>query len=802
MSKLILRLSSMALFALVLSAAALAQPMSGSYTIDPGGSGVTNFTTFNGARNALVANGVSGPVTFTVAAGTYNEMVDLPAITGASSTNTITFDGVNKTTRILTYQHYSYNATFKLNSAKWIVIKNLTIEAYSSAGAYSYAYGYALHFQDNATDNEVMNCNIKATSNPLAYNYYFFPVVMGGWYQYAYGMTSNNYVHHCTMDGGYSSVWIYGTYGNGPTNIRYEYNTMTNGYYYGIYALYTDQLKVKNNYISGSPLNMYGYGVMMQYVNGMEIENNTVLTGYMGLYFWYNNMVGNISRARIVNNMIACNGNYYNYGIYAYYHNNCDFWHNSINVGGGTGVPSYAWMYAFMLYYSTDVDVRNNTIKNSSASTTYNLLWYSYGTTFTGGSNFNYNNWFSSAPTNTYIAYYNGTYYNTVPAFLAASNQPNSINIDPGYVSATDLHMDNNRRLVRKGTALGVANDLDGDPRNPTTPSIGADEGCYVPDGGIAFEMTDQSGNPVQYYNVPGTVYVKYSISYPLSQQVNAQLTARFYTVGPNPQLVATHSWAATKPANQVLNGIQPITLSLSPGFYRIELVFNTMNTCNLYGDEYLYGLTMLLNQGQTPCIVWPGDVNNDGLVNYGDRRALNTYITNANLRSTWLSGPARYRLDFATNPFTYYKWEGQTSVPWQTAEGCYMDSDGNGMINSFDNLAIKLNWMKTHGIPKDGSQAFSATNFDLDQNYPNPFNPSTMLRFSAPERSQVRLVVTDVLGRTITTLVNGAVEAGVHTVPFDATTLESGQYIATITMTGIESNLSFSKTIKMTLVK
>ncbi|MBI5646463.1 MAG: T9SS type A sorting domain-containing protein, partial [Ignavibacteriae bacterium] len=91
---------------------------------------------------------------------------------------------------------------------------------------------------------------------------------------------------------------------------------------------------------------------------------------------------------------------------------------------------------------------------------------------------------------------------------------------------------------------------------------------------------------------------------------------------------------------------------------------------------------------------------------------------------------------------------------------------------------------------------------FDMDQNYPNPFNPTTTIRFAAPERATVRLVVTDLLGREITTLVNGAVDAGVHTATFDAATLESGQYIATITMTGIESGINFSKSIKLSLVK
>ena len=106
------------------------------------------------------------------------------------------------------------------------------------------------------------------------------------------------------------------------------------------------------------------------------------------------------------------------------------------------------------------------------------------------------------------------------------------------------------------------------------------------------------------------------------------------------------------------------------------------------------------------------------------------------------------------------------------------------------------------HGIVIKGGSAFSTESFDMDQNYPNPFNPTTSIRYSAPERSQVRLAVFDATGRTVAVLVDGTIDAGVHTVNFDAGALASVQYIATISMVGAESGLSFSKTITMTLQK
>ncbi len=68
-----------------------------------------------------------------------------------------------------------------------------------------------------------------------------------------------------------------------------------------------------------------------------------------------------------------------------------------------------------------------------------------------------------------------------------------------------------------------------------------------------------------------------------------------------------------------------------------------------------------------------------------------------------------------------------------------------------------------------------------LNQNYPNPFNPSTNIVFSIPEANNVTIKIFDVLGREITTLVNGYYQAGEHHIIFDASSfggLSSGLYI------------------------
>jgi hypothetical protein len=65
-----------------------------------------------------------------------------------------------------------------------------------------------------------------------------------------------------------------------------------------------------------------------------------------------------------------------------------------------------------------------------------------------------------------------------------------------------------------------------------------------------------------------------------------------------------------------------------------------------------------------------------------------------------------------------------------------------------------------------------------LGQNFPNPFNPATRIRYSIPERAQVRLTVYDAAGREVAVLVDEIKSPGYHEVAFDAAHLSSGVYL------------------------
>jgi hypothetical protein len=85
---------------------------------------------------------------------------------------------------------------------------------------------------------------------------------------------------------------------------------------------------------------------------------------------------------------------------------------------------------------------------------------------------------------------------------------------------------------------------------------------------------------------------------------------------------------------------------------------------------------------------------------------------------------------------------------------------------------------------------------YELSQNYPNPFNPSTTIRFSIPEKGNVKLMIYNILGETVATLLNEAKEAGVHTISYNAAELKSGVYFYKL-----ESG-NFMRVKKMSLVR
>jgi len=68
-------------------------------------------------------------------------------------------------------------------------------------------------------------------------------------------------------------------------------------------------------------------------------------------------------------------------------------------------------------------------------------------------------------------------------------------------------------------------------------------------------------------------------------------------------------------------------------------------------------------------------------------------------------------------------------------------------------------------------------TVYKLYNNYPNPFNPSTTIKYDIPKSAFVKLVIYDILGKEVATLVNEALQPGTYEITFDGSNLASGIY-------------------------
>lgn len=78
-------------------------------------------------------------------------------------------------------------------------------------------------------------------------------------------------------------------------------------------------------------------------------------------------------------------------------------------------------------------------------------------------------------------------------------------------------------------------------------------------------------------------------------------------------------------------------------------------------------------------------------------------------------------------------------------------------------------------------SKVETPTSFELYQNYPNPFNPTTVISYEVPSRGMITVILYDVLGREVRTLLHETKEAGRHFLTVDAYGLSSGVYFYTL---------------------
>jgi hypothetical protein len=149
-------------------------------------------------------------------------------------------------------------------------------------------------------------------------------------------------------------------------------------------------------------------------------------------------------------------------------------------------------------------------------------------------------------------------------------------------------------------------------------------------------------------------------------------------------------------------------------------------------------------------------------------------------------------------HPSPYQGEGGEAGRGWETIGFVQGNGNSNSPKNYFfidDNISGGKAVYRLKQIDTDGKFEYSKVieidvgspaKFELGQNYPNPFNPVTTIKYLLPQSGNVKLVVYNLIGEQVVKLADEFEGAGVHTINFNASGLNSGVYIYKLEATGL----------------
>ncbi|MFZ7116759.1 MAG: hypothetical protein ACO1G9_15360, partial [Bacteroidota bacterium] len=433
--------------------------MNGSYTI---GGTTPDFAKFNDAVSALSTHGICGPVIFNMRAGTDTMQSLIQEIVGADSVNTITFQSENgdSTSVLLTYPSVdSLNPTnylISLDGADYITFKQLSLER---SGILS--YGRVLELMNNATHITVTNCRLmgstNATNNSLAALIYSGATSPTN--DSSMVITNNRFIN--------GSI---GVYMNGINTIQLELdnvvadNVFQNQYSKAIQASNIGVVNINRNQFTTSSNNIAYAGIYLDRSQRNHQITKNKMTSIPGTGIYMVDCTGLAGIHGVVaNNFILCTdsaGLSMNNGDYQ------DIVHNTIVMRGSN--PTYSALFA--RGNGTGKTVRNNILNNTGGGYAYVVS----DSAVTGITISNYNNLFV---TGTNVGVYDGVVTTSLNDWISASEKDsNSVQVNPNFVTPTDLHATSIAMEDLGKKLANVNDDIDGEIRSANAPDIGADE--------------------------------------------------------------------------------------------------------------------------------------------------------------------------------------------------------------------------------------------------------------------------------------------------------------------------------------
>ncbi len=417
----------------------------GVYTI---GGASPDFTTLQQAADALVANGITCPVTFHVRSGTYTTGATLIAVAGSSATNTITFESESGNPADVMVQDFQ---CFYLDGCDYVHLKNMSLSSFG---------GYTVWLEGSPE-------HISVTGNHFsgADSYGIFSIGQG---------CPDLLVQDNTFEGMTTAIQIQA--GNGAQGVQIIGNTINDVFAFGIYISSHSGAVVRNNTISAPGLTasyFAGIFIFFDFGSGSEVSGNIIspVNGtalnvqLFSNQLIFNNFFHSIAPATPV---VSLSSPYSGDKLFAF---------NSVftAASGSTGLEGDLLELTLKNNVLASINGKALSLLQPPVSSDHNDL-------YTG-----------AATLGTYL----GTDYANLATWQAATSlDANSLSVQVTFSNGNPHSTQ--PLLGHEGTPVPVILlDIDGDPRHATLPDIGADEFTCPQFTFYADADGDTYGNPV-----------------------------------------------------------------------------------------------------------------------------------------------------------------------------------------------------------------------------------------------------------------------------------------------------------------
>lgn len=454
--------------------ASLLLPLSGDYSI---GGDNPDFQDIAEAVSALTTEGVSGPVTFHLRDGQYEEQIRIANINGASADNPIVFRSESGENSQVVWSFPATTAeenyVLQLDSAQFVTIQDISMKATGTD------FGIVVDITSEAHNISLINNTLEGLDTFSADVIFAIVHLQGTGLQ-----LENNHLQN-------GSIGIYGKPlpSSNQNSSSIQQNVFESQAAISVFLEQREAVEVLSNEFLGGASAI----VLSSCRSGMKILKNKINIQNNPGILLDQVQGGGDDQVVVANNFVHVGGDQEVYGIISTESYNADIVFNTIHISsthpGASGI----------FLQETGSKIRNNIFVNTGGG--FALIDQGEG----GGeaaTDSDYNSLFTTGPSLVSILF---TSYPDLASYHASFNafsEKHSILVNPNFTSATDLHINNS---ALNGTGIpqeGITDDLDGEARDPLSPDIGADEIAPARDLAATAFLTPKAPFPPGHHEV------------------------------------------------------------------------------------------------------------------------------------------------------------------------------------------------------------------------------------------------------------------------------------------------------------